>query len=77
MTCCEHRAICHAYRPATRRNDGRCLSRGCGCVGGIALQIGGNDVFAWDNGSHNKAAPAVRQHRDSGASPTIKESTDG
>ena len=42
-----------------------------------ALQVRGKSGAAWDNGSHNKAAPAVRQHRDSGASPTMKESTDG
>jgi hypothetical protein len=42
-----------------------------------AHEIGGNGVSAWENGSHNKAAPAVRQHRDSGASPTGLESTDG
>ena len=53
------------------------LSCSCACHSDIALQVRENDVSAWDNGSHNKAAPAVRQHRDSGASPTGLESTDG
>jgi hypothetical protein len=32
-TCaCEHHELSHAYQPTTRRNDGRCLSRGCTCT---------------------------------------------
>lgn len=30
---CGDPTLSHAYRPATKRNDGRCLSKDCTCEG--------------------------------------------
>jgi len=56
----------------------------CGCLichgkdAQIALEIRGNDVSEWENGSHNKAAPGgVSAPLIQGPRRLVKESTDG
>lgn len=63
--------------PGARNVHRDCPGCSCDCHRN-ALQVRGNDVSAWDNGSHNKAAPGgASTPLIQGPRRLVKESTDG